>query len=310
MPNGISVIIPTYNEEAFIAKAIDAILSELGAAKVPYEIIVADNCSTDNTASIVAKYPVTYLRCEKKGNPSATRNSGARLAKYELLCFIDGDCLVTPGWANRVIQAFVDPDVAAFGGPALSPANGNWIEKSWAATALKPYTHEYSSLPGANFCIRKSTFETLQGFDENLITAEDDDLSKRVINSGKKSIASSNHPVIHLGYPKTLLDIYKKQIWHGSSQLKAHGLLGDKMVTMTMLWGLSFVCLPIALAIHKLIAMVFLAVFLSCPLLIAIKRTSKFDVPKGPLITKAYLISFYFLAGRTVGLIKEAWTRG
>lgn len=309
MPNGISVVIPTYNEEAFIAKTIDAILYELSTCKIPYEIIVVDNCSTDSTESIVTKLPVMYLRCEKQGNPSATRNTGAQLAQFELLCFIDGDCLVTPGWVNRIIQAFTDPDVAAFGGPALSPENGNWIEKSWAPITLKSYTNEYSSLPGANFCIRKSTFEKLQGFDENLITAEDDDLSKRVINTGKKSIATSLHPVIHLGYPKTLFDIYKKQIWHGSSQLKAHGLFGDKMVIMTILWSLSIACLPIAFIIHVSLAVVCLVIFLSCPLLIAIKRTNNFDVPKIPLITKAYLISFYFLAGRAIGMVKEARSR-
>jgi glycosyltransferase involved in cell wall biosynthesis len=309
MRNGISIIIPTYNEQNYIGLSIDSIIKQMSQAKLPYEIIVVDNLSTDNTAQIVAQYPVTYLACPIKGSPSATRNLGARQAKYDTFCFIDGDCLVIDNWLEQITNAFANPSVGAYGGPALSPQQGNWIEKAWAPTAIKPYLNRKSALPGANFCIRVELFSALNGFDETLTTAEDDDLSKRIIASGYEVVADSNHPVIHLGYPKTLLDIYKKQIWHGSSQLKAHGLLGDKMVIMTMAWAASAIGLILALLANPFFAIFFSIIFLSCPLLVAVKRTSKFNVSKTLLIPRAYLISFYFLAGRTVGLLKEAISR-
>lgn len=305
MQYGISVIVPTYNEEKYIGMAIDSILGELKNAHIPYEIIVVDNLSSDSTASIVSTYPVTHLTCNKKGSPSATRNLGAEKAQYEILCFVDGDCLVTPNWFQQVITALKDPSVGAYGGPALSPENGNWIETTWAPTAIKSFVVNKSVLPGANFSLHAKLFKQLNGFDMNLTTAEDDDLSNRIMHLGLNVVSDSAHPVIHLGYPKSLLEIFKKQIWHGSSQLKAHGLFGDKMVVLTSMWLVAIFAMLFLGIISTTIFYITLLFVLACPMIIAKKRTKNFKYVKNSTLFKSYIISWFFLAGRSVGLIAE-----
>lgn len=303
--SGISIIIPAHNEEKYIYSTLDHIKTETINAKLPYEIIVVDNLSQDTTPQILRDLIGHYEVCEIKGNPAATRNKGAAVAKYDIFCFIDGDCLVTEHWLQRIIEAFSDEKVGAFGGPALSPKSGNWVETAWAPTAIKPFIRRRSALPGANFCVRKDIFMSLGGFDETLMTAEDDDFSRRIIEVGYDVVADSRHPVIHLGYPKTLMDIYRKQVWHGSSQLKAHGILGDRMVIATLVWATSIVTFPFLAVINSQLSLINIALFFLIPLLIAKKRTEKFYAPAIKSTIKAYPIAIFFLVGRSIGLLKE-----
>ena len=84
-----SVIIPAYNAEAFIARAIDSVLAQTWPA---HEILVIDDGSGDGTADIVAKYG-DRVRCLRQDNAgvSAARNAGARAASGDWLAFLDAD---------------------------------------------------------------------------------------------------------------------------------------------------------------------------------------------------------------------------
>jgi GT2 family glycosyltransferase len=85
----ISVIIPTYNREDFITRAIDSVLAQTYR---DYEIIVVDDGSTDNTKDKVSKYGdrVRYMY-QKNLGPSASRNLGIQNAKGKYIAFCDSD---------------------------------------------------------------------------------------------------------------------------------------------------------------------------------------------------------------------------
>lgn len=303
---GISFIVPTFNEEKYIERCLRAIVDEIALSDAPCEIIVVDNLSQDKTLEIASKFDVSIYKCDSQGNPSSTRNLGAKKSKYSILSFVDGDCLITKNWISRLINHYKAHHNGAYGGPVLSPADGNWIERSWAPTVVQSYTLKNVSLAGGNFSICRSLFFELNGFDESLITAEDDDLSKKVISKNYLVTNDSNHPVIHLGYPKTFLEIYKKQIWHGTSQLKAHGIFGDKVVLLTIAW---IVCATLLFASVFFLKIEPILFFLFClllaPLFIAFKRYKKFKNRSIFSFIKMYLICWPFLAGRVVGLINE-----
>src|SRR3989338_341684 len=84
----LSIIIPTLNEEKYLAKLLDSIKNQ---GFKDYEIIVADNNSKDKTRQTAKKYG---CRVVDGGKPPIARNNGAKAAKGNLLFFIDADCII------------------------------------------------------------------------------------------------------------------------------------------------------------------------------------------------------------------------
>lgn len=88
----ISVIIPVYNEEKDIPKAIKALLDQK-YPRLDFEIIIIDDGSIDNTLKVLKKYPVRVVALKKNAGRLKARQKGARAAKFENLLFIDTRCL-------------------------------------------------------------------------------------------------------------------------------------------------------------------------------------------------------------------------
>ncbi|MFA6271796.1 MAG: glycosyltransferase family 2 protein [Patescibacteria group bacterium] len=87
MKNSVSVIIPVYNEEKYLDRCLSTMLDQ---TYTDLEIIVVDDDSTDNSQTIIKKYPVKYLHQPHRG-PAAAKNLGAEHANGDILVFGDGD---------------------------------------------------------------------------------------------------------------------------------------------------------------------------------------------------------------------------
>lgn len=89
MEKVVSIIIPTYNREYCLQKAIDSVFAQTHRH---FELIVVDDGSEDDTANLVASCnsDIVYIRQENKG-PAAARNRGVQAARYDLLAFLDSD---------------------------------------------------------------------------------------------------------------------------------------------------------------------------------------------------------------------------
>lgn len=94
MPPRVSVIITTYNHEAFIAEAVQSVLDQTYS---DYELIVVDDGSTDGTLEEISRFAekVSLVRQPNQG-VAASRNTGIRRAQGELVAFLDGDDLWEP----------------------------------------------------------------------------------------------------------------------------------------------------------------------------------------------------------------------
>lgn len=91
MEEMVSVIVPTYNREKEIARAINSILSQ---TYVHYEIIIVDDGSTDNTSEVVEKIEddrIRYIRLDKNQGACHARNVGIQESKYDYIAFLDSD---------------------------------------------------------------------------------------------------------------------------------------------------------------------------------------------------------------------------
>lgn len=114
----VSVIIPAYNRATTIGSTLDTITCQKGW---PFEIIVVDDGSGDDTAAIARRYaPEARVIVQDNQRRSAARNNGAKLAVGEFLYFFDSDDLMEPNAIARLAACLADnPDVAVAYGSAL-----------------------------------------------------------------------------------------------------------------------------------------------------------------------------------------------
>jgi glycosyltransferase involved in cell wall biosynthesis len=112
----VSIIIPVYNEEDYLAACLDAVAAQ---TVKPFEVIVVDNNCTDKTAEIARKYPFVRLITEKQQGTVFARNAGFRAAEGDILGRIDADTRIPKDWVARVVKLFnKEPEIAALTGSA------------------------------------------------------------------------------------------------------------------------------------------------------------------------------------------------
>lgn len=173
----VSVIVPTYNS----AKVIDACLRSVkNQTYTPLEIIIVDNHSTDNTQEIAKRHTDTVF--EWQPERSAQRNYGAKQARGEYLIFIDSDMELSPAVIQDCVQKMkADPEIAGIIIPEESFGRGFWAQ---CKKLERSFYVGVSWMEAARF-FRKDTFEKTGGYDEQMISGEDWDLSQRAESFGK-----------------------------------------------------------------------------------------------------------------------------
>ena len=105
----LSVIVPAYNAEKIIKDCLNKILQE--TKKIVSEIIVVDDCSTDNTLAILKSFKkIKVISLKKNRGVGNARNQGALKAKYQMLCFIDSDIIIETNSIYNLLQRFYKSD--------------------------------------------------------------------------------------------------------------------------------------------------------------------------------------------------------
>jgi len=196
----ISVVIPTYNYAGYLPAAIESVLSQ---ERLPDEIIVVDDGSTDNTREVVAPYePRVRYFYQKNAGLSAARNTGTRLASGDWVAYLDSDDLWKPGKlrdqekaVNEVPGAvlaytgvvFLNPDGSiSDGGPAVPP------ERVWPALRARNMITASSSMA------RREAVLEAGGFNEALRSCEDWDMWVRLKPWGAFVAAPERLAVVRL----------------------------------------------------------------------------------------------------------------
>jgi glycosyltransferase involved in cell wall biosynthesis len=165
----ISFIIPAYNEEEWMPLSIGAIRNTMSSMGEPYEIIVANDASSDATASIAEELGAKVVAVSFR-QIAATRNAGATQARGEFFFFIDADSMVS----REVIDEALRHLRAGVAGGGCLPRYDDiplWGRVAfWLAMALALMLRQ----PGGSclFCTRNA-FEKVGGFSEKLYVAED-----------------------------------------------------------------------------------------------------------------------------------------
>jgi glycosyltransferase involved in cell wall biosynthesis len=178
----ISVIIPAYNEESLIAATLRAVRDSAAAAGEPYEIIVADDGSTDRTAEIARAGGAQVVSVHVR-QIAAARNAGARVAKGDLLVFVDADTLVSPAVLQGALAAV---RAGAVGGGSAAMTDSN--DPRWGPPLMVFASWLMRTLGWAAGCfvfVRTDVFQRVGGFDELYFASEEIHLSRAVKKHGR-----------------------------------------------------------------------------------------------------------------------------
>jgi GT2 family glycosyltransferase len=185
------------------------------------EIVVSDNESTDDSAAVAAAFGARVTTCAGVG-VAAVRNAGARLARGDVLAFIDADHTVGADWIGRA-AAIIDeyPLIAAVGAPCVAPDNSTWVQRVVDANRVRPRGVEYVDWLGAGaLVVRRSAFLRAGGFDETLEACEDVALCKSLRATGARLAADEQLATVHYGDPATLSALFFGELWRGRDNVR------------------------------------------------------------------------------------------
>jgi glycosyltransferase involved in cell wall biosynthesis/MoaA/NifB/PqqE/SkfB family radical SAM enzyme len=158
----VTVVIPVHNAAESICECITSIELQVLA---PYEIIVVDDCSTDETKEKVAQFEVGYLGSDKQLGAGATRARGAQKAQGDIIAFLDADCRAPKDWLLKIVQEFEgDAELGGVGGRYLhefsesSIGRLSQLEEEFVHHIFKDHPFE-ASPPGGNCAFKRDIWE-------------------------------------------------------------------------------------------------------------------------------------------------------
>lgn len=210
----VSIVIPVYNKVEFTFHCLDSILKNSG--EQCYEVIVVDDCSSDNTQEVLNTIQgIRVIRNEKNGGFIYSCNAGAMAAQGEYLLLFNNDTEPQQGWLEALLNTFRDfPDAGMvgakllFGDGRLQEAGGIvWRDASaWNYGRLDdPNKPEYSYARRADYCsgacllLPLADYKAMGMFDSYYAPAyyEDTDLAFKVRAAGKQVYYQPLARVVH-----------------------------------------------------------------------------------------------------------------
>lgn len=185
----ISVVIPLYNKERYIANTIDSVLAQ---SHSNFELIIVDDGSTDSSLSAATAFldqRIKFIQ-KKNGGVSSARNVGIASAKGDWIALLDADDQWTPNHLDRILQCIeACPDAAMISAHAhqVSDQNLASLNSSFDLNFAPSYI-DYFNLASTNIftitsstvCLNKSAALAIGGFDEKLAIGEDLDMWARM----------------------------------------------------------------------------------------------------------------------------------
>jgi len=176
----VSVVVPTHDRADYLAVTLDSLNAQDFDA--PYEVIVVDDGSRDDTAGVARRADAMYIRHHPARGVNAARNEGVRAASAPLVALVDDDVYAPPGWLRALVRgANKHPDAEAFGGPIRARFEGPAPRS--CGRELPPITtldlgstdHEAELVWSANMLVRRSALARVGEFDEALPTGGDEE---------------------------------------------------------------------------------------------------------------------------------------
>lgn len=200
MAEHVSIVVPMHNAAATIGPCLEGIRAQVPEVA---EVILVDDGCTDDTVAMARPYPFRVVPIQGARKASMARNCGARNASGDIIVFIDADIVIPPGAVAAIVAALS-------AGPGAQAACGLYADETrnlsfygQLQNLLMIYRHR--NPPAAinfmfsSFCaVRRSVFEAIGGFNEDMAAYEDVEFGARLTGRGYRCILEPTLQVTHL----------------------------------------------------------------------------------------------------------------
>lgn len=210
----ISICIPAYKADRFLAETLDSVARQ---TYPHWELSVVEDGSQDRTEEIVADFaarvsqPVRYLRHDRNRGLPATRNTGIAAARGEWIALLDSDDLWTPDHLESLVPFTHDgqADLIHAGSILFQTDTGNIIEVRAPTQQMRRdlpqslFTGDYIIQP-ASVLLRRALWERVGGFDPAFRYVEDRDMWLRCVRAGGRIVYSGRDTCLYRKHPAGL----------------------------------------------------------------------------------------------------------
>ena len=177
----LSFVVPAYNEEKYLARTLAAIHDAARTVGEPYEIVVANDDSSDATQQVAESGGARVVTVHKR-QIAGTRNAGAAAARGEWLVFVDADTRVDADVVRGAVEAFRGGAVAG-GAPVRFDGGPRWVQ--WTTPIVVFIFRRVKWAAGCFLFARRDVFERVGGFDERYYASEEIHLSRALKRHGR-----------------------------------------------------------------------------------------------------------------------------
>lgn len=175
----VSIIIPTYNAAKHIEQCLSSVLSQDYPSELT-EVIVADNCSTDKTLSLIKKKQESVKivkECTHPGSPYSARNRGIEQSTGEVIVLLDSDCVPEKSWLSSGINALLGFSVDIVGGKVKFTFKDKYaiseMYDSIMNIKMKESIEKHKYAKTANLFIKRKVFDKVGLFPEGVRSGYD-----------------------------------------------------------------------------------------------------------------------------------------
>lgn len=307
----VSFIIPHKGREEMLLQTLRSIQSQVyGPAGVEIILISQNESLSDELAALVKELSIELVHCMDGRTISALRNLGVSKSKGDYLAFLDADVELSENWLQVMIRTLTErAGTVLVSAHQINGINAPSLEKIRTALSNAELDCAVQFLPGRNLFLSREIFERVGGFPEHLVTCEDYYFTERVSQFGELYY-TSEACYVHIGEDKDYLQMFRKEIWRGQSNLAS--IKGRKIplrewpsfIVPTGLLVLIIVALCAALASSWSISL--LALLLFC--LPVAAYSSRLKRLAGSEVSIGAIFKFYglFLPARALGTLSGA----
>lgn len=196
----VSILIPVYRRVAWLGRCLEALAAQ--ECQLSFEVVIVDDGSPNEQEMAAAvgaaleRLPLeAYFFRQENGGPAAARNFAAARSRGEILCFLDDDSVVQPGWLEQITAPFgADPGIGLVSGLIRSYDRVNPVP-----LLLERAIYRGRHWATCNIAYRRATFQALGGFDERFREPswEDNDLGLRARWAGYRQVHNVEAVVLH-----------------------------------------------------------------------------------------------------------------